>query len=192
MTQSFSVDTSSASPKASIEQDRKSCSSQDFAQGAIRFADVGASNHEEPSSERAVPEVIWPKGWTAWLCVLGGWLLMFNSWGLVNAYGTFASFYRQHLLPGRDNSLLNLVGSTQSFVVLLLSAPVGRFLDAGHIRILTIAGTTLLAVGMFMLSLANGEAHYNNGNYGLIWLTQGLITGLGMSCFFVSSSQGEC
>lgn len=86
--------------------------------------------------------------------------------------------------------LLNLVGSTQSFVVLILSAVVGRFLDAGHIRELLIAGTVLVSLGSFLLSIVNEQGYYNQGHYSLIWLTQGLVSGLGMACFFVSSSQG--
>jgi hypothetical protein len=152
----------------------------------------------------------WPRGWTPYTCLLSGFLLMFNSWGLVrcqclyydledrsdkqqvNTYGTYASYYRQHLLPGRDIMLLNLVGSTQSFVVLILSAVVGRFLDAGHIRELLICGTLLVSLGSFLLSIVNRQGRYDEGNYCLIWLTQGLVSGLGMACFFVSSSQGEC
>ena len=109
----------------------------------------------------------------------------------VNTYGTYSAYYLQHLLPGRDILLLNLVGSTQSFVVLILSAVVGRFLDAGHIRELLIVGTVLVSSGSFLLSVVNKQGQYNQGNYSLIWLTQGLVSGLGMACFFVSSSQGE-
>lgn len=97
----------------------------------------------------------------------------------------------QHLLPGRDVLLLNLIGSTQSFVVLALSAVVGRFLDAGHSRQLAITGTVFVSLGMFLFSIVNGGGHYDQGSYGLIWLTQGFICGLGMACFFVSSSQGR-
>ena len=116
---------------------------------------------------------------------------MFNSWGLVNTYGTYASYYKQHLLPNRDLMLFNLIGSTQSFVVLILSAVIGRFLDAGYVRELIILGTLLVSIGSFMLSIVNGDGGYNQGNYGLIWLTQGFVSGLGMACFFVSSSQGK-
>lgn len=117
---------------------------------------------------------------------------MFNSWGIVNAYGTYASYYMQHLLPGQDILLFNLIGSTQSFIVLLLSAPVGRFLDAGYHRTLIVTGSVLVILGQFLLSVSVGNGGYGEGNYGLIWLTQGLITGLGMACFFVTSSQGMC
>ena len=97
----------------------------------------------------------------------------------------------QHLLPRKDLLLLNLVGSTESFVVLILSAVVGRFLDAGYSRELIIIGTILVSLGSFLLSTVNGDGDYNEGNYAMIWLTQGFISGLGMACFFVSSSQGK-
>lgn len=152
---------------------------------------LGALSQHSYREERPGEEPTWPQEWRAYAALLGGFLLMFNSWGLVNTYGTYASFYSQTLLPGRDILLLNLVGSTQSFVVLALSAPVGRFLDAGYIRTLIIIGTVLVSIGSFTLSVANGKGGYDDGNYGLIWLTQGFITGLGMACFFVSSSQGR-
>ncbi|CAK4023015.1 MFS general substrate transporter [Lecanosticta acicola] len=131
----------------------------------------------------------WPKDWRAWTCLFGGFLLMFNSWGIVNAYGTYASYYKDTLLPGQDLLRMNLIGSTQSFVVLALSMPVGRFLDAGHIQKLLIVGTVLVTLGSFLLGVVNGGGEQGNGSYGLTWLTQGFISGLGMACFFVSASQ---
>lgn len=87
--------------------------------------------------------------------------------------------------------LFNLVGSTQSFVMLLLSAPVGRFLDADHSLVLVIVGGLCVTVSSFLLSVVNGGGGRNEGNFGLIWLTQGFLTGLGMACLFVTSSQGR-
>ncbi|KAK5133046.1 hypothetical protein LTR08_008251 [Meristemomyces frigidus] len=114
---------------------------------------------------------------------------MFNSWGWVNAYGTYASYYNQHLLPGTSITLLSLVGASSSSLVLLLSIVAGRLLDAGYRLRLLVTGTILTSVGTFSLSAVNGEGRYGQGNYSLIWLTQGLITGVGMACFFVSASQ---
>ncbi|KAF2768533.1 MFS general substrate transporter [Teratosphaeria nubilosa] len=132
----------------------------------------------------------WPKELKAWVALFAGFLLMFNSWGIVNAYGTYSSYYMQELLgEGTDILLLNLIGSTQSFMVLLLSAPVGRFLDAGHHKLLIAVGSVIVVLGSFLLSVVNGHAQPGQGNYGLIWLTQGFVTGVGMSCFFVTSSQ---
>jgi hypothetical protein len=131
----------------------------------------------------------WPTEWRAYVTLMGCFFLMFNSWGLVNAYGTFASYYKEELLPGRDILLLNLVGSTESFIVLVNSFIIGRLLDGGHARIILFVGWVFVSLGMFMLSFSSGDGRYNEGNYGLIWATQGLTTGVGMACFFVSSSQ---
>ncbi|KAG9633654.1 MFS general substrate transporter, partial [Aureobasidium melanogenum] len=149
----------------------------------------------------------WPTGWRPYTALFvwnsstspqqqvianllqGCFLLMFNSWGLINVYGTFASYYSESLFRGDDLMLSNLIGSTQCLFVLLFSFIVGRLLDANHSRELLLAGSVIVTIGMFMLSICNGDGGLNQGNYGLTWLTQGLVTGLGMACFFVSSSQ---
>lgn len=137
-------------------------------------------------------EPTWPKNWSAYIALWGCWCLMFNSWGLVNTYGTFASFYKEHLLASRDLLLIGLIGSTECFMVLALSFATGRLLDAGYARYLLGAGVTLNTIGAFMLSLSSGDGAYNQGNYLAIWATQGLVQGLGMACFFVASSQSKC
>jgi hypothetical protein len=152
------------------------------------LSDSGSSTHScEVEEEREEPN--WPKEWQAYTALFGCFLLMFNSWGLVNAYGTFSSYYLQHLLPGIDPLKLNLIGSTESFFVLALSGITGRLLDAGYYRMLTGAGWGLISAGMFSLSGANGDGLDGQGNYGLVWVTQGFVLGLGMACFFVTSSQ---
>lgn len=131
----------------------------------------------------------WPRDWRAYRALLGGFLLMFNSWGLVNAFGTFQSFYRTHLLMTTDTKLITLLGATQCFFTLIVSFAMGRFLDAGLHRYLAAAGAGITTLGMFMLSLTSGNGGVNEGNYVYIWLTQGLCIGLGMACVFVYSSQ---
>ena len=123
--------------------------------------------------------------------MLGCVLLMFNSWGLVNAYGTWSSYYVGHSLRNVDQLKLNLIGSTQSGIVLLLSNPVGRLLDAGHFRKVIGCGTVLVPLGLFLLSVVHPTDVEALASYMPIWATQGLVVGLGMSTFFVSSSQSE-
>lgn len=38
----------------------------------------------EPQAWTESDEPTWPKGWRPYACLLGGFLLMFNSWGIVN------------------------------------------------------------------------------------------------------------
>jgi len=134
-------------------------------------------------------ELDWPSGWRPYTALFGCFLLMYCSWGVVNFFGTFASYYTESLFRGDDLMLTNLIGSTQCFVVLFFSFVTGRLLDANYSRQLIFAGSIILTIGMFMLSICNGNGGLDQGNYGLTWLTQGLVVGLGMACFFVSSSQ---
>jgi hypothetical protein len=144
------------------------------------------------SSTSTNPPEIPTSPWRPWICLLGGFLLMFNSWGVVNTFGTYQSYYRKHLLAGKPDTLITLIGATESFIVLVPSFLVGRVLDAGKQKYLSGLGFVLLTVGQFCLSISGGDGGYNHGNYGAIWTTQGLVVGLGMSCFFVSSSHGKC
>lgn len=143
----------------------------------------------DPQQSREDASEALPKDWRAYITLFGCFLLMFNSWGIVNSYGTYASYYMLTLFPNGDLLRVNLIGSTQCAVVLALSAVVGRALDAGHSRFILIFGTVMLGLGSFLLSVVNGDGQYNEGNFGLTWFTQGFLMGVGMSCFFVSSSQ---
>lgn len=155
---------------------------------------------------------LWPSNRWAYFALSACFLLMFNCWGMINvrhtlstasspisyttdtgsqAYGTFASYYDQQLMPKTSKLLLNLIGSTQSALVLSLSLPIGRLLDAGKSSYIIALGTVLQAIGLFGLSAVNGDGNMGQSNYALIWFTQGLIQGLGMSCFFVTSSWGK-
>lgn len=111
---------------------------------------------------------------------------MFNSWGLVNAYGTYQSYYKQHLFPSANTASLNLIGAMQCFIVLTLSIIVGRILDSGHFYRLTIAGAVLVTLASFLLSL-----QAITSRYAYVLLTQGVLKALGMSCMFVPSSQSK-
>ena len=103
----------------------------------------------------------------------------------------FLSYYQEALLEEHNIVEFNLIGSTPCFVVLLFSIFVGRLLDANHSRILIITGTCFVTVSMFLLSVVNGNGGRGEGSYPLTWLLQGPLMGLGMACFFVTSSQGE-
>lgn len=111
---------------------------------------------------------------------------MFNSWGLVNAYGTYQSYYKQHVFQQSSTAALNLIGAMQCFIVLTLSIFVGRILDAGHFYRLTMTGAVLVTLASFLLSI---PAITNE--YAYVVLTQGTLKALGMSCMFVPSSQSQ-
>lgn len=141
--------------------------------------------------ESPAEEPNWPTEWRAWTTLAACFFLMFNSWGIVNAYGTFASYYKDVLLPDTNALYFNLFGATDCFMVLILSGVVGRLLDAGYYKQLIGTGAFFVTLGFMLLSIANGNGEWNDGNIALIEVTHGIVAGLGMACFFVSSSQSK-
>lgn len=117
-------------------------------------------------------------GRTAWLHALSAILVVGNCWGLSNAFGLFQAYYTRDYLPGTPPSTIAWIGSTQLALVFGLGVPVGRLVDVGYFRHMFHGGTGLMLIGMFASSWCAA--------FWSLWLTQGLLTGMGMGMVFCS------
>lgn len=109
--------------------------------------------------------------------------------GLIMSYGAFFRYYDEHLLHTHaSDTTIGLIGGIQAFLVLALSVVVGRLLDAHLHRYVVLVGGLLTPLGYLCLGFCAGRGGVDEGRYWLILLTQGVIAGVGMSCFFVHSS----
>ncbi|KAL8919946.1 MAG: hypothetical protein Q9208_006514 [Pyrenodesmia sp. 3 TL-2023] len=107
---------------------------------------------------------------------------------MVNAYGAFLGLYDEHLLTNSSDLELSLIGATECFLLLFPSVFAGRLLDARRHYYLGFTGFLLLFLGFFLLSFTSRQGLKDQGNYSFVWLTSGLMAGLGMTCFFTYSS----
>lgn len=90
-----------------------------------------------------------PNGGTkAWLQVLGAFFLNFNTWGLINTFGTFQSEYSTGLLRDSSQSSIAWIGSLQAFLMLVIGVLCGRALDAGYFYVDITLGLFLEVFGM--------------------------------------------
>ncbi|KEY69827.1 hypothetical protein S7711_08610 [Stachybotrys chartarum IBT 7711] len=108
-------------------------------------------------------------GSKAWIQVFMCWIVIFISWGFVNAYGTFQAYYIT-TLP-QSQSAISWIGSIQVFLCYFTGAFSGRLLDAGYFPHTLVAGSLLQLLGIFLTSVAT--------QYWQLLLTQGVLTGLG-------------
>ncbi|KAL9055174.1 MAG: hypothetical protein Q9206_003244 [Seirophora lacunosa] len=138
------------------------------------------------ASTSTVPD--WPRSWKAYAGLVSGFFMMFNCWGMVNAYGAFMGLYSEHLLTRSTDLQLSLIGATECFLLLFPSVFAGRLLDARRHYYLGFTGFLLLFLGYFLLSFTGRQGFKDQGTYSLVWLTSGLMAGLGMTCFFTYSS----
>ncbi|KAI1770472.1 MFS general substrate transporter [Hypoxylon cercidicola] len=116
-------------------------------------------------------------GLVAWLHVVGGFMLFFNTWGILNAFGVFQTYYETGQLFERSSSDISWIGSIQSFMVLIGGVFAGPIYDRGYLRHLLIAGSFGIVFGHMMLSLCS--------QYWQVVLAQGLCVGLGAGMLFV-------
>jgi len=117
-------------------------------------------------------------GRIAWLHAITAVFIVFNCWGLANAFGLFQAFYESYYLPHYSPSSIAWIGSTQLALVFGLGVPVGRLVDKGYFRSMFHSGTALMIVGIFCTAWCK--------DLWSLWLVQGLVTGLGMGMLFCS------
>ncbi|KAL3446436.1 major facilitator superfamily domain-containing protein [Aspergillus insuetus] len=116
-------------------------------------------------------------GATAWLHVLGGFMLFFNTWGMLNTFGVFQTYYESGALFSRSSSDISWIGSIQATMLLLVGFVTGPIYDRGYLRALLIVGSFGIVFGTMMLSLCK--------EYWQVLLAQGFTVGIGAGCLFV-------
>ncbi|KAK8011886.1 hypothetical protein PG989_000146 [Apiospora arundinis] len=115
-------------------------------------------------------------GKAAWLACICAHLIIMNTWGFVNSFGVFQTYYQSNMLADRTPSEISWIGSLAVFLTFFVGAFSGRFTDAGFFRPILALGTLLLLLGVFATSVATSYWH--------LLLAQGLCMGLGSGCLF--------
>ncbi|KAA8642767.1 hypothetical protein EYZ11_002934 [Aspergillus tanneri] len=118
-------------------------------------------------------------GLRAWLQVAGSFFLAFNTWGMINTFGVYQTYYESGQLFKTSSSNISWIGSIQAFLLLLVGALAGPIYDAGYFRPLLFVGTFLVVFGQMMTSLVH--------EFWQALLAQGFCIGIGAGCLFVPS-----
>ena len=113
-------------------------------------------------------------GLQAWLQVLIAHLVIFNTWGYINSFGVFQTYYVGTL--NQSPSDISWIGSMQVFLLFFIGTFSGRATDAGYFRHTFIFGSILIVLGVFMTSLCT--------EYWQLFLAQGIFTGIGNGLLF--------
>ncbi|KAN0072260.1 Major facilitator superfamily domain containing protein [Elaphomyces granulatus] len=124
-------------------------------------------------------EHVFDTGLKAWLQVVGAFFLFFNSWGVINTFGAFQTYYEQHDLSSLSPSTIAWIGSVQPFFLLMFGVIIGPLFDAGYFHLLLLFGTFLLTFGLMMVSISSQYWHF--------MLAQGICVGLAAAALFVPS-----
>ncbi|GAA5931316.1 hypothetical protein JCM10213_000274 [Rhodosporidiobolus nylandii] len=118
-------------------------------------------------------------GLRAWLNVLGGWLVLFSTFGYVNAFGVYQSYYKQARFPEKSASDISWIGSVQLCLFFLMALVAGPMFDKGRFRLLIALGSVLWIVSVFLIPQVS--------TYGATMGVQGVLGGVGNGLLFLPS-----
>ncbi|KAF8727497.1 hypothetical protein AX14_007356 [Amanita brunnescens Koide BX004] len=118
-------------------------------------------------------------GLKANLTVLGSFVALFCTFGQINAFGTYQSWYSSHQLQRMSPSAISWIGSLQLWVLFFLGGFIGRFFDSHGPSGLMVCGTTLYLLSAICTSFSTGYQDY--------LLSQGVLFGVSVAFLFYPS-----
>lgn len=71
----------------------------------------------------------------AWLTVIGSSLVYFATFGIINSFGFFQSYYATNSLHGVPASTISFVGTLQITLMNVLAAPAGALFDCHGLNV---------------------------------------------------------
>ena len=118
---------------------------------------LGPGNHYDASQDKDfLISMIPPDGGrTAWTQVLASFLINFNTFGLVNAFGDYQAFYETDYLSSYSSSTISWVGTVQASLLLLVGVLSGPIFDKGYFTVTLRISSVTLVFAWMMLSLAD-------------------------------------
>ncbi|KAJ1556384.1 hypothetical protein HK405_012293 [Cladochytrium tenue] len=116
-------------------------------------------------------------GLWAWLQVASSFFVTFNTWGVLNTFGVFQTYYETGELFTATSSNISWIGAVQAYLIVSLGVLSGPLYDRGYLRALVVVGSVLLVFGFMMLSIST--------TYWQALLAQGFCVGVGGGLLFM-------
>lgn len=108
--------------------------------------------------------------------------------GLINAFGVFQEYYSSFDPALSTPSSISWIGSLQTFLLLACGSATGSFVDRGHARLMSFGGCVLVTLGLLFTSFSGEFSSTHRPVYYQVLLSQGILSGLGMSLLLVPST----
>ncbi|KAK1836993.1 major facilitator superfamily domain-containing protein [Podospora conica] len=126
-----------------------------------RSIDTDSSSAPLSGPGGAIDDNDFPEGGVrAWLVVLGCWLTLFASLGLINILATFQTYVTANQLVQYSESTIACIFSLHTFVSFAAGIYTGPLFDRYGPRYLLLAGTACLALSIIFLSISYAHWHF--------------------------------
>lgn len=91
--------------------------------------DAVLGKHQDSDAEPADNDEYPEGGAQAWLAIAGSFLVYFASFGVVNSFGFFQTFYQQDYLKNYSPSVISFIGTLQITLMYLSGSVAGALFD---------------------------------------------------------------
>ncbi|KIY72378.1 MFS general substrate transporter [Cylindrobasidium torrendii FP15055 ss-10] len=132
--------------------------------------------HQSFQADQAFVEDYPDGGLRAWLVIAGAAASTFSTFGYINAWGSFQSYYQKTLLVDSDASTIAWIGSIQYALILLPGLLTGRMFDLGYFQLPNFIASVVLVVATFLIAECTKYWHF--------LLCQGIAVGLACGIIF--------
>ncbi|CRG91597.1 putative transporter MCH4 [Talaromyces islandicus] len=99
-------------------------------------------------------------GLRSWLVVLGSFLLLMGSYGLMNSIGVIQSYLETHQLAAYSTTAVGWIFSVFIFVALLLGVFIGPLFDSHGPKMLVYAGSAITVLSLFLFAECTKYWHF--------------------------------
>ncbi|KAF3906053.1 hypothetical protein ABW21_db0207161 [Orbilia brochopaga] len=138
---------------------------------------LGKELPPDVEKQQGPPPVTFPEGGArAWLAVLGSAILLFCSFGYVNAFGVYESYYLSVLLTEKTADDIAWIGSIQIAFIFGSGLFAGSIFDRYGAQIIVIPASILLVVSVMLTSICK--------EYYQFLLCQGILGGICQGALF--------
>ncbi|KAJ7935201.1 major facilitator superfamily domain-containing protein [Mycena leptocephala] len=154
----------------------------DLTRASVESEKTGSGKNElDRDITTTLPQDIWSAeypdgGVRAWLIVFGGACTTFSTFGYVNAWGVFQSYYEDTLLKDSSPSNIAWIGSVQYSMVFIPAVVSGHYFDRGHLRIPFFVASVTLIAATFLIGQCTQYWHF--------LLCQGFAVGISSGILF--------
>ena len=144
------------------------------------MSDSRSLTHQEEEKQDVIVErsqALPSKTRSPWWLAFGGFLILFNIWGLLISFGAFQEFYTLEYLTNYSASSIAWIGTVQGALLVFVGFFAGPLYDLGFWPHLYAVGSFLTVFGIMMLSLST--------QYYQVFLSQGICVGVGSGLLFI-------
>lgn len=119
-----------------------------------------------------------PEGGFGWLVVLAEWLIMACTFGMVNSFGIYQTYYQTEAFPDETAFKISVIGALQPFCIYIFAIPTVTMMHYLGSRVTVGIGALIQVFSFMMMSLTT--------DLWQLFITQGLLFGMGGGIIYLT------